>query len=168
MIKLVWMVLYLTVYYSMPCIIPTDMSVTEWLVTGTWETPLVIHDWDCSNTSAYTEWALENCGVTARLMGGFEHMFVEVELAGEPIWYEATTRTFVPPAVVYPAMYEPWIVFEDIYEALEWCEETYEEDAHWCKAEFVFNPSERIVYDEPERTVKRRLPTGRTFPGLGR
>jgi len=88
-------------YYEQGCIIPIGMSVETWLTGLEWPFPLEHHVWDCSDTSAYTEWALENCGYEAEIVlveiKSYGHAFVRVKIDGRWIAYEATTREWLPP-----------------------------------------------------------------------
>lgn len=87
-------------YYNQGCVIPHGMDVDTWLTGLEWPYPLEDHVWDCSKTSAYTEWAMENCGYEAEIvlidLGPFGHAFVMIEIDGKWKAYEATAREWLP------------------------------------------------------------------------
>lgn len=114
-------------YYGRMCPIPFWMSVETWLTELEWPYELENNVWDCSQTSAYTEWALENCGYEAEIilttvlyrgvvMG---HAYVRVKI--DEIWHDIETtyrwidnpRTghigplgaFQPPDLVFPTIF---------------------------------------------------------------
>lgn len=125
-------------YYDRRCMIPLGMPVETWLTAMKWPRPFQIHVWDCSQTSAYTEWALENCGYRAeivtirveRLDRLWGHAYVRVKI--DSVWhsYETTSRRrltpkdlalFVGPEVVYGSIYTcQWFMWDKAVFAREW------------------------------------------------
>jgi len=87
-------------YYKMGCVIPLGMKVDTWLTELAWPHPLKEHVWDCSQTAAYTEWALENCGYESEIIltivktrrGQEGHAYIRVKIDGEWYNYETTAR----------------------------------------------------------------------------
>lgn len=79
-------------YYDMNCVIPPWMSVEEWLVETRWPIEYEAGGFDCSKMAAYTEWALENCGIDAKFMLIPRHAFVVVKLSGGYRIYQSTRR----------------------------------------------------------------------------
>lgn len=102
-------------YYQRGCVIPAGMDVEYWLTELDWPYPYTMHAWDCSDTSAYTEWALENCGYNADIvvveLPTFGHAFVMIEIDGEKKPYETTSRKWYPKLIglLHPDMVFPTI-----------------------------------------------------------
>jgi len=88
-------------YYEMECIIPSDMSVFEWLSFTQWADKYERHEWDCSKMSAFVEWALENCDFPSKIVLGSGswteegHAWVNMKVNGKEYYYEATSRRFI-------------------------------------------------------------------------
>lgn len=104
-----------TDYYNRRCVIPLGMPVKTWLTALKWDQPYEAQGWDCSQMSAYTEWALENCGYEASIiliqMGPYGHAFVIAKIDGEWGTYEATSREWMPVlGTILPRM-----LFSNIY-----------------------------------------------------
>lgn len=119
-------------YYDRQCIIPIGMSVETWLTKLEWPLPLEHDVWDCSDTSAYTEWVLENCGYEAEIvtimMKSYGHAFVRVKLDGRWREYEATSREWLPkimgrlPKTVFPNLHHLWhfMMYDTLGFGREW------------------------------------------------
>lgn len=107
-------------YYVQGCVIPLGMSVETWLTKPEWPFPLEDNIWDCSDTSAYTEWALENCGYEAEIVliesGSYGHSFVRVKIDRRWKAYEATTREWLP------ELFGRWprLIFTDLHQMRYW------------------------------------------------
>ena len=103
-------------YYSQRCPIPWGVDVSTWLTTYRWHRPYEEHVWDCSEMSAYTEFALENCGYqTDIVLVSFDragHAFIRVEIDGVWRTYEATIRKWFP----MHGMIHPRLAFRSIYQ----------------------------------------------------
>lgn len=101
-------------YYNSVCIIPWWMPVKIWLEAQPWQEPYKHGGWDCSQMSAFTEWALENCGYYTEIVIGLNHAWVVVDIQGTIYWYECTNRE-IRPAGYFPDTY---IAFGNIYDIL--------------------------------------------------
>jgi len=120
-------------YYSQGCMLPTDMSMQEYLADSRWtdDYQYEANAWDCSQMAAYMEWMLENCGyhVVIRLadVEGKEngHAWILVEFEQGMLAYECTGRYWVYPSKEIgrsynsdsynPSMYYAGIEYESIY-----------------------------------------------------
>lgn len=117
-------------YYDQPSIIPRGMPIKYWLFSLTWEDEYEMWGWDCSKMSAFTEWALENAGHSARIVISplLQHAWVEVYLGGKWVMYDATIRLLHPPGFRQRVdMLPDTHYFEDLYELQEW----YGPDEQW-------------------------------------
>lgn len=143
-IVLIW----LSSYYSQPCLIPKDTPVEVWLTEGVWERKYEINEWDCSNMTAYTEWVLENCGYSATIIIGYYHSWLEIDLpSADLFWYETVYRY---PTPVQPDLEGIWR-FDSIHDLWEQLVNDYGYEAFTIFArEFMFNPFERVVPKEVE------------------
>ena len=125
-------------YYDQKCIIPWGMSVETWLTETTWRMPYEQGEWDCSRMSAFTEWALENCGYSAEIVLVWSlrakegHAFVRVKLDDGWREYEATGRHW-PPEDAYDLMRQR-LVFASIHSAsyfFERAPEIFDQEFRW-------------------------------------
>jgi hypothetical protein len=122
-------------YYDCDCMLPTNMSMQEYLANSDWIDEYESGSWDCSQMSAYMEWSLENCGynvvIRQAMCEGESHGHAWILVEFEQGWlaYECTARCWVYPSeevarsydpygavACNPSMYTAGIQYDDIYD----------------------------------------------------
>lgn len=120
-------------YYTSPCPIPWGVDVIEWLTIYKWGNAYEAGFWDCSKMTAFTEWALENCGYEAQIKVSVDHAWIKVRFEDRWLLYEATSRRFVgwqpkefyQEVKTYESIHEliaeqRWLYFDNPLEFLIW------------------------------------------------
>ena len=143
-------------YYNSDFVLPEDMTVKEFLNSAEWTQDYEADSWDCSQMSAFMEFALENLGYhtvirTARKADGDRgHAWILVEFKEGWLAYECTGRYWVYPSedvarsydpygYVHwnPSMYDAGVQYESIYDVWEYYqqysngEEEFEQEWAW-------------------------------------
>lgn len=107
-------------YYDSPPIIPSDMSLERWLSLITWTKKYEANKFDCSQMSAFLEWALDNAGYSTRFFVGYGHCWLSIKVDDEWVSYESTRLVWIPETDEYIAHYRPQRVFSNLHVVKAW------------------------------------------------
>ena len=109
-------------YYSHACPVQNGENpqvMYNWLSNLSFTVPYEEHGFDCSQSSAFLEWVLENCGYETAFYLSTNHVWLRVELfPGLPAFYESTGPGWINYDDLPEYQKNEMYVFDDIREAI--------------------------------------------------